>query len=111
MLLARVDAEKSLAEVWRVVKEEAAFMAFIDDRLVGTVGITFAEWWYGEGGFLTDRWNFTLPELRNGPVSQALLDEADRLAAASDLLFIQQGKTRRDPKRGHTLYTMPRKAA
>src|SRR6184192_3504775 len=58
-----VDPHKSLLEVLRVAKEEAALMAVKDGMLVGTMGIIKPTWWYGQGEFLVDRWHFVLPDL------------------------------------------------
>jgi len=107
-LLAPINPEKSIAEVYRVVKEEAAFVAEASGgALIGTIGIVYADWWYALDGFLTDRWCFVSPEFRHRGVFEAMLVEADELAAAAGVPFIFNGKARR-AHRG-AIFTSPRK--
>ena len=88
------NIEKSLVEVIRVTKHEAAVMAILDGKLVGTMGIIKPTWWYGDADFLTDRWHSVLPQFWHGPVNEALMDEAINIAKAADLEFIHNGKLR-----------------
>lgn len=90
-----VNVEKSLHEVIRVTKEEAALMAIVGGNLVGTLGLIKATWWYGDDEFLTDRWNFCLPQFYHTEVERALEGEAKAIAEAAGLPFINQGKLRR----------------
>lgn len=94
-----VNIIKSLQEIIRVVRDEAALMLIHNDVMVGTMGIVNPTWWYGDGGFLTDRWHFVLPEFDNTPASEALMDEAIEMARLAGLEFIHQGRIRRG-KRG-----------
>jgi len=89
-----IDVEKSLREVLRVTMEEAALMAIVDGVMVGTMGIIKPVWWYGNDEFLTDRWNFVLPQFHHTPVEAALMAEAKQLAEEAGLRFINQGKIR-----------------
>lgn len=89
-----VNPIKSFEEVVRVIANEAALMAIVDGFLVGTLGIIKPTWWYGDGEFLTDRWHFVLPDHRHGAVDKALMAEAQLLADAAGLEFIDQGKIR-----------------
>ncbi len=103
-----VDIVGSLNEVTRVAAEEAAIMAIVGDHLVGTLGLIKAGWWYGKPGenlFLTDRWHFCLPHLYHTTVDARLMAEAEMLANASGLEFIDQGKLR---ERRGKLLMMPR---
>lgn len=99
-----VNAFKSLEEIIRVAKYEAALMLIRDGIMVGTMGIVRAEWWYGDGAFLTDRWHFVLPSFENTPTASRLMDEAKAIAALAEIEFIHQGKIR-PPKDGVTLMT------
>lgn len=101
-----VDFLKSLQEVMRVVANEVALMLIVDGRLVGTMGIINPTWWYGNGGFLTDRWHFVLPEFDNTPASALLMDEAVKTAELAGLEFIHQGRVRQGKK--NVLRMMPR---
>jgi hypothetical protein len=88
------NPEKSLLEIIRVTKYEAAIMAIRDGMLVGTMGIIKPTWWYGDGEFLTDRWHFVLPHLWHSDVNKALMAEATSIAEMAGLEFIHQGKLR-----------------
>lgn len=90
-----VNIVKSLEEVIRVVRDEVALMLIHGDVMVGTMGIINPTWWYGDGGFLTDRWHFVLPAFDSTEASAMLMDEAIKLADASGLEFIDQGRLRR----------------
>lgn len=94
VLLGPVDPVKSLLEIIRITKEGVAIMALIDDYLVGTLGLMQMTWWYGPGTALVDRWNFCVPECRNGSIGQVLEMEAQSIAATAGLKFINQGKIR-----------------
>lgn len=91
----RLNPLKSLQEIIRVVTDEAALMLIRDGHLVGTMGIINPVWWYSDDAFMTDRWHFVLPELYGTPEAKMLLDEAIKLAEASGLPFIHQGKLRK----------------
>jgi len=112
-LLAPVDPADSRAEVYRVVHEEAAFVATVDGAIVGTLGIVMVPWWYNRAAqFLTDRWCFVAPAYRHAGVFSGLLAEADALAASVGLTFIFNGKSRRkDARRERIVYASPRKVA
>src|SRR5262249_33834616 len=91
-----INAEKSLAEVRRVVGDRDcgfAHLALADGVLVGTIGAIFVSWWYGDDCFFADRWFFTLPPHRwAGP---RLLAEADAIARAVGVPLIVNLKQRR----------------
>ena len=89
-----VNGIKSLEEVIRVVRDEVAIMVMIGDALVGTMGIINPVWWYGDEGFLTDRWHFVLPQYDGTAISQALLDEAVKIANGAGVRFYHQGRPR-----------------
>lgn len=93
-LLAPINVEKSLYEVIRVAKEEAAIMAMRGDMLVGTMGLIKPVWWYSDDEFLTDRWNFCIESEKNDGAGKALDDEAKAIAKAAGLKFVNQGKIR-----------------
>ena len=94
-MVGEVDPVKSLAEVMRVVEKEAALVLIHDGRMVGTMGIIAADWWYSADRFMTDRWHFVLPEYKNTPHAALLLQEALAIAKAAGLPFIHQGKMRK----------------
>ena len=104
-MLCPVNPVKSLNEIIRVAKEDAALMAIRDGMLVGTLGVMRATWWYGDGDFLTDRWHFVLPQEWHGEADQMLIDEARKIAALTNLNFIDQGKIR---QRKGDILMMPR---
>lgn len=100
------DPIASLQEIIRVTREDVAIMAIQDGHLVGTLGLVEVPWWYNpDHTFMADRWNFALPQLRNGDVGRLLEGEAQMIADEAGLEFINQGKIR--GKRGR-LMLMPR---
>lgn len=90
----KVNVVKSLQEIIRVTREEVALMLIHDGRLIGTMGIINPTWWYGDEGFLTDRWHFVLPAFDNTAESALLLTEAVKVANAAGLKFYHQGRIR-----------------
>lgn len=83
-------------------------MAVIGDNMVGTMGIIKVDWWYGfpdQCDFLTERWQFVLPQFHNTLVDQRLAAEADAIADAAGLEFINMGKPR---ERKGKLFMLPR---
>ncbi len=97
-MLCPVNVVKSLEEVIRVTRDEVALMLIHNDVMVGTMGIINPTWWYGDAGFLTDRWHFVLPAFDNTPASAMLLDEAIKMAQVAGLQFIHQGRIRQGKK-------------
>lgn len=89
-----VNFLKSLGEIARVTHTAAALMVFVDDRLIGTMGLIRPDWWYGDNSFLTDRWHFVEPEFDGTVASQSLIEEAEQIAAAAEVDFIHQGRMR-----------------
>lgn len=92
--IGRVDPVKSLTEIHRVIKEDVAIIAEIDGELVGSLGIMRVPWWYGPDEFLTDRWFFLYPALKNQGVGAALLGEAHGIGVQAKLPVIIHGHTR-----------------
>lgn len=101
-----VNVVKSLEEVIRVVRDEVAIMVLVGGDLVGTMGIINPTWWYGDDGFLTDRWHFVLPKYDGTQVSQALMDEAVKIADGANVKFFHQGRARRG--KGGVYHMWPR---
>ena len=79
----QIDPKNSIEGIWRVVNEDVALMAFDGEDLVGTLGITQSEFWWGnKARFLANLWFFTLPKTGAG---KPLLKEAIGIAKASNL--------------------------
>src|ERR1700674_417524 len=117
-LQCEVNPEKSMREVWRVVRalDQAqpgetpygfALTALIGDKLVGTLGVICPDWWYGDGKFFTDRWFFTLPGVAG--VGAALTADADALARDAGLTFLLNLKQRRRGRGSSIVYAPSRK--
>jgi hypothetical protein len=101
-----VDAEDSLVEIIRVVKEDVALMAIRGNRLIGTMGIIKPNWWYNTRcRFLADRWDFVVEAERHGPAHELMLAEACAIADMAGLKFIHQGKIR---EKNRVFRMMPR---
>lgn len=106
-----VDPIESLMEVLRVMKENVAIMAIKDGRLIGSLGIVNPPWWYNpEHSFMCDRWHFLLPQFQHTEADQMMLDEAEAIAEAAGLEFIDMGKIRERKRAGKRpkLMMMPR---
>jgi hypothetical protein len=106
-----IDAEKSLIEIIRVCKDEAAIIALKNGCLIGTMGIIRWTWWFNNVDFLTDRWTAILPEFQHEGVHELLLAEVKTIANSAGLKFVNQGKIR-DMKDGTSMmfpriYTPP----
>ena len=103
-----MNSEKIKDEVERIALTDAgvALMLTVDGELVGTLGIINPTWWYGDAGFLADRWHFVREEFDSSEASALLMDEAVKVAAQAGLEFIHQGRIRQG-KRG-VLRMMPR---
>jgi hypothetical protein len=101
-----IDVIKSLNEIIRVAKFEAALMLMQGDIMVGSMGLIRPTWWYGNGMFLTDRWHFVLPEFSNTPAAALLMSDAVKIAQSAGLEFIHQGKIR--PAKNGVPRLMPR---
>lgn len=100
-----INAVKSLNEIIRVTRDELALMLIRDGMLIGTMGIINPIWWYGDAGFLTDRWHFVLPEFDGTAASNTLMEEAKEIARLAGLEFLHNGKAR---ERGGVLRLMPK---
>lgn len=101
-----VNVEKSLLEIVRIAKEDAAIMVLHNGVMVGTMGLMKATWWYGNGEFLTDRWHFVLPAFTHTPTAAALMDDAKEIARIAGLQFVHNGKLR--PEKDGVSRLMPR---
>lgn len=93
-LRCEINVRKSLLEIVRVAKEEAAIMVMHGDVLVGTMGLIKPSWWYGDADFLTDRWHFVLPAFMHTPTAEILMEEARAIARLAGIEFIHNGKLR-----------------
>lgn len=101
-----VDAQDSLLEIIRVVKEDVALMAIRGNRLIGTMGIIKPNWWYNTRyRFLADRWDFVEKAEHHGPAHELMLAEACAIADMAGLKFIHQGKIR---EKNRVFRMMPR---
>ena len=89
-----INVVKSLDEIVRVAKFEAAIMVMHGDTMVGTMGIVRPTWWYGDADFLTDRWHFVMPAFMHTPTAALLMTEAKSIASIAGLKFLHNGKIR-----------------
>lgn len=93
-LQGEVNVVKSLNEIIRVAKFEAAIMVMHNDIMVGTMGLIRPTWWYSDADFITDRWHFVLPAFMHTPTADALMIEAKEIARLAGLKFLHNGKIR-----------------
>jgi hypothetical protein len=102
-----MNDEKIKEEVKRIaLSDGVALMLIVDGWMVGTMGIINPTWWYGDEGFLADRWHFVLPKFDSSEASALLMDEAIKVAQEAGLEFIHQGRIRQGKK--GVLRMMPR---
>lgn len=74
----RIDAEKSIAEVWHVVDTQIALTAWDEKgEMVGTMGLIRMDHWWGNVSFLANRWAFAVPRSK---AWRPMLTEARTLA-------------------------------
>jgi GNAT superfamily N-acetyltransferase len=101
-MLGPINALKAVTEVGRIVMDpyredgplpnSFAIVAEIKGELVGTIGITTMEDWYGDRKFMTNRFFFVYPQLANSGVGGALLAEAAAMCAQIGLDLVISGK-------------------
>ena len=111
VLFTPIDAQKSMTEVYQVVKNSDygfALMAITGGIMVGTMGVICPEWWYGDGRFFTDRWFFVTDQFKNKGISQALVREAETVARETGIDLIINGKMRRKGAGSKVINTLPR---
>ena len=96
VLMAPIDANDSMAEVLRVMKEGAAITARINGELVGALGIIAVSWWYNKAfSFMTDRFFFTYPQLHHLGIGARLVAEAKIIADQAAMQLVVNGHLRR----------------
>jgi GNAT superfamily N-acetyltransferase len=99
LLWAPIDAQDSINEVYRVVRQECAVIAIVDNLMVGTMGLMRMNWWYNtKYCFMVDRWFFTLPEATNKGVGARLKAEAEIIAKGAGIPLFIMGKWRKDKR-------------
>lgn len=83
LLPADIDPHNSATEVWRVVNHECALVALRDGKIVGSIGLVKAPfWWAKDEFFLANRWFAALPDTGAG---EPLLHEATAFAKSLGL--------------------------
>lgn len=96
VLLAPIDAQDSIKEVFRVRDEGAALIAEANGHLIGTLGIVAVPWWYNtKVSFFTNRWFFIFPQFHHTGVAARLLGEASAIAHISGLQLVIFSQARR----------------
>jgi len=83
-------------------------MAIVGDNLVGTLGIIKVGWWYGTPGkdcFMTERWDFVLPQYHHSGVTEKMWQTAGAIADEAGLELFNMGKPR---ERKGKLFFLPR---
>ncbi len=82
--VAEPDYGKAMAEIYDIVRNGVALIAERDGELVGSIGLAQNEIWYAKSYCLAERWFYIVPELRDGPVLEAILAEVAAICDALD---------------------------
>ena len=61
--------------------------AYVDQRLVGTIGAIPSEWWFSEKKFLAETWLYVLPKHRNFKIVRGLLNKMKDYAKNKKLVL------------------------
>ena len=93
----RYDELKETLQLLLVFREEFSDMcnAYVDQRLVGTIGAIPSEWWFSEKKFLAETWFYVLPKHRNFKIVRGLLNKMKDYAKNKKLVLqlpISSGK-------------------
>lgn len=96
---APLDVEKAAKNALDVMAEGMVFVAEIDGKPVGTIGLTELSFWYSPQTFLQDAWLFVLPQFRGGQVGVRLM-QAARMEAErrNKVAFVTVNNPDRRPK-------------
>ena len=62
--------------------------AYVDQRLVGTIGAIPSEWWFSEKKFLAETWFYVLPKHRNFKIVRGLLNKMKDYAKNKKLVLL-----------------------
>jgi hypothetical protein len=96
VLMAPIDAQDSMTEILRVLKEGVAITARLNGHLIGSLGIISVPWWYNKQvEFMTDRWLFVLPQFHHIGVGARLQMEAQTIATEAGMDLVITGHLRR----------------
>ena len=71
------------------------FNAYVDQRLISTIGAISSEWWFSEKKFLAETWFYVLPKHRNFKIVRGLLNKMKDYAKNKKLVLqlpISSGK-------------------
>ena len=83
--LVPVDKMKTLRKIVEVIENGMAFLAFADKRLVGSVGIAPANFWYSTSTHLQDYWTFVRPGFRKSRIAYNLLKRTKGFASKASI--------------------------
>jgi hypothetical protein len=73
--LTPLDPDRAILGIDDTLRNGRVFLVKHGDRLVGSIGLFLANYWYGDGVMWLSRWVYIVPEERNSPSFRALLDE------------------------------------
>ena len=78
--LSSLSVEKTVHQIVTLFNEGVIFLAVISGRIVGTMGIGPAQWWYSDDFYLTDYWTFVRKGYRRSMIASDLLQQAKDFA-------------------------------
>jgi hypothetical protein len=73
--LTGLDPDRAILGIDDTLRNGKVFLVKHGGRIVGSIGLFLANFWYGDGVMWLSRWVYIVPEERNGPAFRALLDE------------------------------------
>jgi hypothetical protein len=79
--LAPISPQKMLSRIWEIAENRLLYVIEAEDgSLIGSLAFVERDIWYSDQTCLIDNWFFLLPEYRNGPAAQLMIQCAQGLA-------------------------------
>lgn len=84
-----VNPTKLMFSVLQTASEGVVLVARLPDgRVIGSVGLHVASWYWSDARYIGDRWFFVHPEFRKSKVARTLLDATKALAKKHNLTLM-----------------------
>lgn len=93
-----------LETIVSVQAEGVILVALRDEEIIGTMGISPAQWWFSESWYLVDRWMFVRKGARRSTAAVDILRAAKDFADRTGLLLIAAVANLHQTDRKNALY-------